>query len=176
MDTLLAAQRLPRLAERAMRVAIGAALRRGRFTPRALVDCALVTLEASLARCAVAVRPGLLLRERERIVRELRAFLESRLAARLRALPRLRLIATGRAAAPFDALVRNRRGCTYALVFARLPDDGRRLAILQRVCAMVPTATRTPVDGVLVYDLSRGTVLRLDQPGAQSMYCDLRAS
>ena len=176
MDSLLAAQRLPRLAERAMRVAIGAALRRGQLTPRAVIDCALLTLEASLARRAIAVRPGLLLRERERVVRELHAFLESRLAARLRALPRRRLCATGRAASPFDAIVRNHRGCTYAVVFARLPDDGRRLAILQRMRAALQTATRTPVDGVLVYDFSRAAVLRLDEARAQSVYRDLRAS
>ncbi len=157
-----------------MRAAIAAALSRGQLTPRAVVDRALVTFEAAVERRGI--RPALLFAERDRIVRELHAFLESRLAARLRALPRRNLIATGAAAAPFDALVRTRRGHAYAVVFARLPSDGRRLAMLQRMRAAVPTATRTPVDGVLVYDFSRAVALRLDQAGAQSVYRYLRAS
>ncbi|MGD0967580.1 MAG: hypothetical protein ABR949_04765 [Candidatus Aquilonibacter sp.] len=174
MDTLLAAQRLPRLAERAMRAAIAAALARGQLAPSAVIDRALVTFEAALA--GRGVRPALLFAERDRIVRELRAFLESRLATRLRALPRRSFVASGSAAAPFDALVRNRRGRTYAVVFARLPNDGRRLAILQRMRTAGQTKTRTPIDGVLVYDFSRAVALRLDQAGAQSVHRYLRAS
>ena len=174
MDALLAAERLPRLAERAMRAAITAELGRGSLTPRAVVDRALVIFEAAAGHRGV--RPALLFGERDRIVRELHAFLQSRLATRLRALPLRRLVAAGAAAAPFSALVRGRRGRIYAVVFARLPNDGRRLPILQRMRAAVPTATRTPVDGVLVYDFSRGIALRLYQAGAQRVYRYLRAS
>lgn len=174
MDTLLAAQRLPRLAERAMRAAISSALSRGQLTPSAVIDRALVTFEAALVNRGV--RPALLFAERNRIVRELRVFLESRLAGRLRALPRRSVVATGSAAAPFDTLVRNRRGRTYAVVFARLPNDGRRLAVLHRMRAAAQNATRTPIDGILVYDFSRAVVLRLDQAGAQSVHRYLRAS
>ncbi|MGA8839267.1 MAG: hypothetical protein WB491_02125, partial [Candidatus Aquilonibacter sp.] len=73
-------------------------------------------------------------------------------------------------------VVRNRRGRLYGVVFRRLPRDGRRLSVLQRIRAAVQTAARTPVDGVLVYDFSRGTALRLDQAGTQRMNRYLRAS
>src|ERR1700678_3700574 len=102
MDTLLAAQRLPRLAQRAMRAAIAAALGRGQLTPSAAIGRALVRFEAALVNRGV--RPALLFAERDRIVRELRAFLESRLAVRLRALPRRSFVASGSAAAPVAAL------------------------------------------------------------------------
>lgn len=158
-----------------MRAAIADALTNGQFTPRGVIDRALVSFEAAVARRG-SVRPALLFGERDRIVRELRAFVESRLAVRLRALRRRDVVAAGVAAAPFDALVRNRRGRTYAVVFRRLPGDGRRLAMLQRMRAAVQTETRTPIDGVLVYDFSRATALRLDQAGAQCVYRHLRAS
>jgi hypothetical protein len=175
MDPLLAAQRLPRLAERAMREAIAGALIDRRMTPRAIVDRALVTFEAAVARLG-AVRPALLFAERDRIARELRAFVDGRLAARLRALRREAIVATGAAAFPFDVVVRNRRGRAYAVVLRRLPRDGRRLALLQRIRASVETKTRIPVDGILVYDFSRGTAVLLDQTGAQRVHRYLRAS
>jgi hypothetical protein len=158
-----------------MRTAIAAALNHGTLTPRAVVDRALVCFEAAVTRGG-GVRPALLFAERNRIVRELRLFLGSRLAVRLRALRRGGLIGAGATAAPFDAIVRNRRGRTYAVVFRRLPSDGRRLAMLQRIRAAEQKVARTPIDGVLVYDLSRGIVLRLDQAGAQGVYRHLRAS
>ena len=175
MDPLLAIARLPRLAERAMRRAIAGALTDGRITPRAVVDRALVDFETSVAQLG-AVRPALLFAERDRIARELRAFVDGRLAGRLRALRRAAIVAAGAAAAPFDIVVRNRRGRTYAVVFTRLPRDGRRLALLQRICATVETATRTPVDGVLVYDFSRGRTVLLNQTSAQRVNRYLRAS
>ena len=176
MDALLAAERLPRIAQRAMRVAIVTCLAEQRMTPRALVDRALVVFEATVNSRLGDVRSALLFGERDRIVRELRSFVDGRLAARLRALRRVDLVAAGSGAAPFDLVVRNRRGRLYGVVFRRLPRDGRRLSLLQRIRAAVRTATRTPVDGVLVYDFSRGSALRLDQAGTQRMDRDLRAS
>jgi hypothetical protein len=175
MDALLAAERLPRLAERAMRAAIATCLAQQRMTPRALIDRALVVFESATSRLG-DVRPALLFSERDRIVSELRSFVEGRLAARLRALRRVDLVAAGSRAAPFDLVVRNRHGYLYGVVFRRLPRDGRRLTVLQRIRAAVQTAARTPVDGVLVYDFSRGTALRLDQAGTQRMNRYLRAS
>lgn len=175
MDPLLAAARLPRLAERAMRHAITGALAEGRITPRTIVDRALIGFESVAAQLGV-VRPTLLFAERDRIARELRAFVDGRLAGRLRALRRTAIVATGAAAAPFDIVVRNRRGRTYAVVFARLPRDGRRLPLLQRIRATLQTATRTPIDGVLVYDFSRGKTVLLNESGAQRVNRYLRAS
>ena len=175
MDPLLALQRLPRLAERAMRVAIACALTEDRMTPRAIVDRALVDFETSVARLG-AVRPALLFAERDRIARELRAFVDGRLAGRLRGLRRSAVIAAGASASPFDLVVRNRPGRIYAVAFRRLPRDGSRLAILQRIRATLQTATRTPIDGVLVYDFSLGKTVLLHQTGAQRMDRYLRAS
>jgi hypothetical protein len=175
MDALLAAQRLPRLAERVMRSTIAGALSSGRMTPRAVVHRALVDFETAVGRLG-GVRPALLFVERDRIARELRTFVESRLAGRLRGLRLGAIVAAGVAAAPFDLIVRNRRGQRYAVVLRRLPRDGRRLLLLQRVRAAVQTATRTPVDGVLVYDLSRGTTVLLNQARAQRVHRYLRAS
>ncbi|HUA10231.1 MAG TPA: hypothetical protein VMA98_13270 [Candidatus Acidoferrales bacterium] len=173
-DPILAAQRLPRLAQRAMRDAILRAVLAGHITPRAVVDPALLTFESAVERLG-GVRAPLLFAERDRIARELRAFVDGRLAARLRAVGKRGVAAAGRAAAPFDLLVRNRRGRICAIVFRRLPRDGRRLAMLQRVRAAVRTTTRTPVDGVLVYDFARGRALLLDQSGAQRVDRYLRA-
>ncbi|HTX58497.1 MAG TPA: hypothetical protein VMV65_05085 [Alphaproteobacteria bacterium] len=176
MDPLLAAERLPRLAERAMRDAIVTCLSMDRLTPRMLVDRALVSFESAVKRALGAVRPAPLFVERDRIARELRAFVDGRLAARLRALRRADVVAAGSRAAPFDLVVRNRRGRLYAVVFRRLPRDGRRLVLLQRIRTTLQTATRTPVDGVLVYDFSRGAALVLHQAGAQRVHRYLRAS
>jgi hypothetical protein len=178
MDPLLAADRLPRLAERAMRAAIVSALARGRMTPRALIDAALVGFEAAVMRhIGEGIRPALLFGERDRIVRELRGFIDGRLAARLGALHRRDLLALGRDAAPFDAIVRNRQGRSYAVVFRRLPRDGRRLELLRRIHVAAQMRTRTPVDGVLVYDFSAAAArLLLGQAGAEGVYRHLRAS
>jgi len=160
-----------------MRQAIVRGLYGARTTPRALIDDALLAFERAVAqRLGEGVRPALLFGERDRILRELRAFIESPLAARLRALPRARIAAAGPAAAPFDAIVRNARGVSYAIVLRRMPRDGLRLDLLQRIVA-AKTTTRMPVDGILVYDFSRAAVRLLSgQAGAQRVHCDLRAS
>jgi hypothetical protein len=175
MDPLLVVARLPRLAERAMCRAIAEVLATGRMTPRAIVDRALVDFETAVTRRG-AVRPALLFIERDRIARELRTFVDSRLARRLRALRRGAIVAAGASAAPYDLVVRNQCGRTYAVVFRRLPRDGRRLALFQRIRAAAQTATRTPIDGILVYDFSRGRTVRLDQTGTQRVDRYLRAS
>ncbi len=177
MDPLLVAGRLPRLADRAMRSAIVRAVSRGRMTPRALIDDALVRFESAAARkCGSGVRPALLFAERDRIVRELRGFVDGKLAVRLGALRRDQLVAAAAAAAPFDLIVRNRHGRTYGVLFRRLPTDGRRLEVLQRVHAALKTA-RTPVDGVLLYDFVRSRArLVLDESGAERVHRYLRAS
>jgi hypothetical protein len=177
MDPILAAGRLPRLAERSMRDAIVQALERGRLLPRALVDGALVRFERAVRRSTGdAARPCVLFAERDRIVRELRTFVDGRLAARMNALRVRDLVATGSRAAPFDAIVRNRRGRVYGIVFRRLPADGRRLDVLQRVRVALKAA-RTPLDGVLLYDFSGGrATLVSNQSGANSVYRHLRAS
>jgi hypothetical protein len=177
IDPILAAGRLPRLAEIAMRDAIVQALARGRLTPRALVDEALMRFERRVARrFGNSVRPALLFAERDRVVRELRAFIDGRLAARLGALHRRSVVATGAAAAPFDAIVRNRRGNAFGVVFRRMPPDGRRLELLRRARTALQTA-RTPIDGVLLYDFVRGSSkLVSDQSGADRVHRYLRAS
>jgi len=176
MDPLLAARRLPKLAERAMRTAIARSLISRRLTPRALVDRALVMFERSVARqLGDGVRPALLFAERDRILQELRAFMASPLAARLTVLPHSAILA-GRDAAPYDVLVRSGHGKVYAIVFRRLPRGGARLELFRRMMG-AKTETRTPVAGVLAYDFSRATArVLLDQAGAQGVNCDLRAS
>ncbi len=159
-----------------MRAAILTCLAEQRMTPRTLVDRALVVFESAVTSRLGNVRRALLFSERDRIARELRAFVDGRLAARLRALRRVDLVAAGLRAAPFDIVVRNRRGRLYGVVFRRLPRDGRRLSLLQRIHSAVQTAAKTPVDGVLVYDFSRGAALRLDQAGTQRVHRYLRAS
>jgi hypothetical protein len=170
MDPILAAERLPKLAARAMRSAIvAAALRpagsefaRG-VTHRALVNDALIRFERGVQRIASnGIRPALLFAERDRIVCDLRAFCAGRLAARLFALRKRDVIAAGRAAAPFDAIVRGRRGGAYGVVFRRLAGDGRRLDAMR---AIRHAAARSPngrsLRGVLVYDFGSGTVRTL---------------
>lgn len=160
-----------------MRAAIARALIRGRMTPRALVDDALLRFETAAAQeIGVGIRPALLFSERDRIVRELRAFIDGRVAARLAGLRRASVLLAGRDAAPFDAIVRGRDGRAYAVLFRRLADDGRRLETMRRVRAAIQKA-KTPVAGVLVYDFARGSArLVLDQAGAQSVDRHLRAS
>ena len=160
-----------------MCAAIARALIRGRMTPRALVDDALLRFETAAAQdIGVGIRPALLFSERDRIVRDLRTFIDGRLAARLAALRRSCVLLAGRDAAPFDAIVRGRDGSAYAVLFRRLAEDGRRLDTMRRVRGAMKRA-RTPVCGVLVYDFVRGNArLVLDEPGAQRVNRNLRAS
>jgi hypothetical protein len=175
MDTLLAVRRLPRLADRAMRDAVVVALARGRMSPRSLVNDALMRFERAVRDVDEGVRPALLFAERDRIVRELRRFIEGRLAARLAALPRRDLVAAGAQARPFHAVVRARGGRTFAVAFLRLPE-GRSLDVLRRV-AEARNAMKTPVDGVLIYDFGSGRVrLVSDDAGTNCVHRNLRAS
>lgn len=158
MDPLLAARRLPLLAERAMRSAVSAGLARGRMSPRSLIDEALVTFERAVGTQAPdGVRPALLFSERDRIVRELRRFLEGKVAARLVALRRRDVISAGTRAAPFDAVVRNRFGHAYGVVMRRLPDGLERLELLRRIHVASKQYDKTPLSGVLVYDFVSGS-------------------
>jgi hypothetical protein len=178
MDPLLAVNRLPQLAQAAMRSAVlGAALGR-RTTPRALIDDALVRFEGAVQGEATdGIRPTLLFSERDRIVRELRTFITSRLAVRLGHLDKREFVALGRAAAPFDAVVRNRAGEVYAVVLRRLPSDGRRLERLRRIGLLAAQWTKSPLRGVLVYDFSTGrTRLVSGDPAAYGVDRNLRAS
>ena len=130
----------------------------------------------SAQHIGVGVRPALLFSERDRIVRELRAFIDGRLATRLAALRPGAIVAAGRDAAPFDLVVRGRDGTTYAVVLLRLAQDGRRLEMMRRVRVEMKRA-KTPICGVLVYDFVRGSArLVLSQAGAQGMNRHLRAS
>jgi hypothetical protein len=177
MDPLLAVRRLPQLAQRAMVAAILTAIDRARFTPRSLVNDALMRFERAVqAEIADGVRPALLFAERDRIVRELRRFIDARLAARIAALRRRDIVALGAEAAPFDAIVRNRAGRCYGLVLRRLPADGGRLEVIRRA-RLAQYAARTPLNGVLLYDFGSGVArLVLDDSGADRVHGDLRAS
>lgn len=161
------AQRLPALGERAMRQAIVAqSLDRWRErrppTPRHLIDDALTRFERFVRDFAGSgVRPALLFIERERIVAELSIFLRRRLAARLFAVPRSGVIAVGRDAGAFDALVRGRAGGAYGVVFRRLADDGRRLETIRTIRRTAAAYGATDLRGVLVYDFTAGTVRTL---------------
>jgi hypothetical protein len=162
MDPLLAVSRLPKLAERAMRRAVIAALERGRMTPRGLINDALVRFERDVQTQAPdGVRPALLFTERDRIVRDLRGFIEGRLASRLAALPVREVLALGRAAAPFDAIVENRHGERYAIVLRRVPIDGTRLELLRRIQNAARRYAKVSLRGVLLYDFSSKRCLRV---------------
>lgn len=178
MDALIAAKRLPRLAEMAMRNAVLAAMARGRMTPRTLVDDALIRFERAVGRHASSgVRPALLFAERDRVVTELRAFIAGRLSLRLAALQRRDIVALGRGAAPFDAIVRGPLGRCYGVVMRRLPKGGQRLEALRRIRMELYKEKRTPVAGILVYDFTTGVVrVLLDDSGAQRVDGHLRAS
>ena len=158
MDPLLAARLLPSLAERAMRAAVAAGMVRSKMSPRSLIDEALVTFERAVgARAPDGVRPALLFSERDRIVRELRGFIDGKLAARLAALRRRDVIAAGSSAAPFDAIVRNGQGRAYGVVIRRLPPGPGRLEVLRRIHAAGRRYDKTPLNGVLVYDFVSGS-------------------
>jgi hypothetical protein len=177
MDALPTIERLPQLGERASRLAVGGWLTGG-HTTRCLVDDALIRFERAVQSAAPSgVRPAPLFTERDRIVSELRRFVRSSLAARLLRLPRRDLLAAGRGARPFDAIVRGRRGRGYGIVLRRIPPDGRRLELLRRVAAAAASYTATPLAGVLIYDLSTSASrLVSDDACAERVDCDLRAS
>lgn len=141
-----------------MRSAVIAALDRRRMTPRALINDALMRFERAIQQEAPdGIRPALLFTERDHIVRELRGFIDGRVAARLAALSGRDIVSAGHRAAPFDAIVRNRFGECYAVVLRRLPSDGRRLDQLQRIGHATQRYTKIPLRGVLVYDFASGS-------------------
>jgi hypothetical protein len=156
MDPILAADRLPKLAERAMRSAILA------HDHRPLIDDALIRFERMVQRVASdGIRPALLFAERDRIVRELTRFASSRLAARLLAVRKRDVVAIAKEARPFDAIVRGRRGGFYGVVFKRLARDGRRLEALRSIRSAAANHVVEGLRGVLVYDFTAGSVRTL---------------
>ncbi len=157
VDSLMLTERLPKRAVRAQCDAVVASLCDRRWaSPRALCNRALLQFEAAVARSAGAgVRPALLFAERDRIVVELRRFLASRLASRLRALAPARVRA-GRAAAPFDALVLGGDGARYAIVLRRLPERGRRLHALHAIRTAAARSRDGDLAAVVVYDFAGG--------------------
>ena len=167
MDPILAAQRLPKLAERAMRDAIVTLALSGEMggrnaTQRALANDALIRFERMVQRAAGdGIRPALLFAERDGIVRDLRTFAATRLASRLFAVRRRDVVAVGRDAGAFDALVRGRRGGVYGVVFRRLARDGRRLEAMRAIRVAARRWPGERLRGVLVYDFAAGTVRTL---------------
>jgi hypothetical protein len=167
MDPILVAQRLPRLAERAMREAIvSLSLSRERNvrypTQRALADEALIRFERMVQRAARdGIRPALLFAERDRIVGELQRFVAGRLASRLFAVQRRDVVAVGEAAGAFDAIVRGRRDGIYGVVFRRLARDGKRLEAMRAIRGAARAYRGEGLRGVLVYDFTAGTVRML---------------
>jgi len=159
MDSLLAVARLPKLAERAMRGAVVAALRRGRMPSSTLVHDALLRFEHAVTHAVgTRLRSALLFAERDRIARELRAFLQTRLIARLARLRADHIVALGRDAAPFDAIVRARDGRSVAVVLRRFPRDGAKLDLLRRILIAAQAYRRIPLSAVVTYDFTTGAI------------------
>jgi len=167
MDPLVAAQRLPRIADAAMRNALLGALGAGRRPAlSALVGAALVRFERAVqAKAPDGVRPALLFAQRDRILRGLRALTESRLASRLFAVRPRDLIAIGASAKPFDAIVRGRDGRAHAIVFRAIPKDGRKLELFRRIRSAAVTHKTAAIESVVVGDLEGGRSRRLQVTG-----------
>jgi hypothetical protein len=167
MDPLLAAQRLPRIADAAMRNAVVAALASGkRPTLSALVGDALVRFERAVQlKTPDGIRPALLFAQRDRILRGLRGFLELRVAARLFGVRSRDLIAVGSAAKPFDAIVRGRDGHFHAVVLRAIPRDGRRLDLFRRIRVAARNCKAAVIESIVVCDLDGGRSRRLRVEG-----------
>ncbi len=166
MDPILAAKRLPKLSERAMREAIASvSLARehgaGTAGPRVLADDALIRFERLVRRAGLAIRPALLFAERNRILGDLQKFVRSRLASRLFAIRRRDVVALGAAARPFDAVLYGRRGGLYGVVFRRLANDGKRLDAMRAIRNAARAYRGKGLRGVLVYDFGTGTIRML---------------
>ncbi|HEY3676366.1 MAG TPA: hypothetical protein VGK84_10295 [Candidatus Tumulicola sp.] len=157
-DPVLVAKTLPELGEGAMRAAVAAALRRRHpVTERWLANEALVQFEALVqAKVSDGVRPASLFAERDRIVSELRRFAGSKLAARCFGIARRNVLAAGRTALPFDALVRGRDGGAYGLTLRRLPSGAERLAVLPTAHTQTTGSWAEPIRGVVTYDFRTG--------------------
>ena len=161
MDPLLAARRLPALADRAVRDALVGALGSSpTATPAALADDALRRFERAVRSIAPrGVRPALLFALRDRIVRTARSCEASGGIFRV---PRRDVVALGALARPFDAIVRGRGGALHAVVWRRLPRDGRRLERLRVARAWAAREHRCgALAGVVLIDLDTGTALAL---------------
>jgi hypothetical protein len=163
LDPLLVADRLPKLAERAMRDTILAHVTRTRrFSQRALVDDALTRFEGMVAHAAPdGIRPAILFAERDRILHELGGFARSRLAARLFAVHRDDVAAIDESARPLDAIVCGRRGGLYGVILRRLPSDGRRLESMRAMRGAAASYPQAPLLGVIVYDFTTARVRTL---------------
>ncbi len=163
MDPILLAWRLPRFADTALRGSIVAALVAGsRPTQQNLVTDALIRFERIVqAQASDGVRPALLFAQRDRISASLRRFLASRFARRLFALRRREIIAVGRSARPFDALVRGRRGATYAVLIRTLPTGARRLDAYRAIRTAAGARPGRAPTGVVIYDLTDGCAMTL---------------
>jgi hypothetical protein len=163
LDPLLVADRLPKLAERAMRDAIlGSIGRSRRVSQRMLVDDALLRFEAMVAHdLPDGIRPAVLFAERDRIVRDLARFSRGRLASRLLAIRFSDVVAFERDAQPFDGIVRGRRGGLYGVILRRLPGDGRRLESMRAMRGAAASYRHARLVGVLVYDFATGRVRTL---------------
>ncbi len=155
MDPLQAAGRIPKIAQRSMRDAALAPTRRGDPPGRRLVEAALLGFERSVEREGLGiVERALLFAERDRMVREMSAFASSQLAARLFSLSADRILA-GSHAAPFDAVVSDRRGRRYGVVMRRLSKTSGRLEMYRRVREAAAAATQ-PIKAVVLYDWVSG--------------------
>jgi len=164
MDPILAAKRLPKLSERAMREAVVAMslARTANSSPPKLytiTDDALIRFERIVRRLVPdGVRPALLFAERNRVARELQTFARGRLASRLFAVHRRDVVALGAAARPFDAVVRGRRDGLYGVVLRRLERDGRRLDAIRAIRSAARAYRGEGLRGVLVYDFASGSI------------------
>lgn len=165
MDPILAAKRLPKLSERAMReaiVSVSLARERGAAAgPRMLADDALVRFERLVRRAGQPIRPALLFAERDRVLADLQTFVRGRLASRLFAVRRRDVVALGDSARPFDAVLYGRRGGLYGVVFRRLANDGKRLDAMRAIRNAARAYRGKGLRGVLVYDFGTGTIRML---------------
>jgi hypothetical protein len=159
MDPLLAASRLPALADRAVRDTFVATLAsRRRSALPALVREALLRFERSVAlKAPNGVRPSLLFAQRDRILRAIRRLWGAEVTARLFWIHRRDIVASGTSARPFDLIVRARDGALYAVVWRALPTDGRRLERLRAARIWAKRGHRTgTLAGIVIVDLQTG--------------------
>jgi hypothetical protein len=139
------------------RALLAALMRHGRRQLGPIVTEALAGFERMVERRIRGnARPALLFAQRNRIVRGLKAFLSSRSAARLFALPRRALVAAGSAASPFDSIVRGRDGRLHAVIFRSIPSDARRLELYRCTRTAANRAGGPAVATVTICNLEGG--------------------
>jgi len=164
MDPLLAARCLPALADRAVRDAlVGALGSQRKATPAALADDALRRFERAVRSIAPGgVRPALLFALRDRMVQLVRIARSCQASARIFRLPRRDIAALGTSARPFDAIVRGRDGALHAVVWRRLPRDGRRLEQLRAARVWAARGHRSgALASLVLIDLDTGVARTL---------------